>query len=58
MPLPNGKGEWELFDLKQDPGELNDLGNQHPQKLEELVTRWEQYEKENGVLDLSLGGGQ
>jgi arylsulfatase len=58
MPAPNGTGEWELFDLKQDPGELNDLSRKHPQKLEELVTRWEQYEKENGVLDLSLGGGQ
>jgi arylsulfatase A-like enzyme len=57
MPPPNGPGEWELFDLKQDPGELNDLGKKHPQKLEELVTRWEQYEKENGVLDLSSGGG-
>ncbi len=53
MPLPNGKAEWELFDLKQDPGELNDLANKHPQKLEELVNRWEQYEEENGVLDLS-----
>ena len=57
MPLPNGTGEWELFDLKQDPGELNDLAKKHPQKLEELVTRWEQYEEENGVLDLSSGGG-
>ena len=58
MPLPNGTGEWELFDLKQDPGELNDLAKKHPQKLEELVNRWEQYEEENGVLDLSSGGGQ
>jgi hypothetical protein len=53
----NGTGEWELFDLKQDSGELNDLGKKHPQKLKELVTRWELYEKENGVLDLSPGGG-
>jgi len=56
MPLPNGTGEWELFDLKQDPGELNDLAKKHPQKLEELVNRWGQYEKENGVLDLTAGG--
>ena len=56
MPAPNGTGEWELFDLKQDPGELNDLGKKHPQKLKELVARWEQYKKDNGVLDLSSGG--
>jgi arylsulfatase A-like enzyme len=58
MPAPHGTGEWELFDLERDPGELNDLGKTHPQKLEELATRWEQYEKENGVLDLSSGGGE
>jgi arylsulfatase len=58
MPAPNGTGEWELFDLKQDPGELNDLGKKHPQKLKELVARWEQYKQDNGVLDLSSGGGK
>ena len=45
MPLPNGTGEWELFDLKLDPGELNDLAKKHPQKLEELVNRWESMRK-------------
>ena len=58
MPAPNGTGEWELFDLKQDPGELNDLGKKYPQKLNELVTRWEQYKKDNGVIDLSSGGSK
>jgi arylsulfatase A-like enzyme len=58
MPAPNGTGEWELFDLKKDPGELNDLGKKHPQKLRELVARWEQYRTDNGVLDLSSSGGK
>ena len=58
MPTPNGTGEWELFDLKQDPGELSDLGKRHPQKLKELVVRWDQYRKDNGVLDLSSGGSE
>ena len=58
MPEPNGTGEWELFDLKQDPGELNDLGIKHPEKLKELVARWERYKKDNGVLDLSSGWRQ
>jgi arylsulfatase len=56
LSKPNGK--WELFDLKQDPGELNDLSKQHPGKLKALVARWEQYSKDNGVLDLSSGGGK
>ena len=42
-------GKWHL-------GE-NDLAKKHPQKLEDLVNRWKQYEEENGVLDLSSGGG-
>jgi len=25
MPEPLGKGEWELFDLNEDPAEMNDL---------------------------------
>ena len=34
MPEPFGTGEWELFDLKQDPAEMNDLSEQHPARLE------------------------
>jgi arylsulfatase A-like enzyme len=53
MPAPFGTAEWELYDLQKDPGELNDLGKEHPQKLAELVARWDHYKIENGVLDLS-----
>jgi arylsulfatase len=54
MPKPFGPGEWELFNLKQDPAELNDLSKQHQGKLKEMITLWEQYKKENGVLDISF----
>jgi len=54
MPKPYGTGDWELFDLAQDPGELNDLSNQHPDKLNELVAMWDQYKEDNNVLDISL----
>jgi arylsulfatase A-like enzyme len=54
MPQPFGPGEWELFDLKQDPGEMNDLGKQHPDKLKEMIGLWEQYKIENKVLDISF----
>jgi arylsulfatase A-like enzyme len=58
MPAPHGTGEWELFDLKQDPAELNDLSSEHPAELQRLVASWERYEKDNGVLDLSSDGGE
>ena len=51
MPEPVGKGDWELFNLTDDPAELRDLGEKHPKKLEELVSQWERYKEENGVLD-------
>jgi arylsulfatase len=54
MPPPFGPGDWELFNLKQDPGEVADLSAQHPEKLEEMVGLWEQYKTDNGVLDISL----
>ena len=54
LPKPFGSGEWELFNLKQDPGEMNDLGKQYPDKRIEMIKRWEQYQIENKVLDISL----
>lgn len=53
MPAPFGTAEWELYNVQKDPGELKNLSKEHPQKLDELVGRWEQYSIENGVLDLS-----
>ena len=51
MPKPMGTGEWELFNIKDDPAELTDLSKKNPQELKELVAQWEQYKKDNGVLD-------
>ncbi|MEH6467396.1 MAG: hypothetical protein V7722_07165, partial [Porticoccus sp.] len=53
MPEPFGTGEWELFNLSQDPAEMNDLSEQYPDRLAVMKTRWEQYKKDNGVLDIS-----
>ena len=54
MPPPFGKGEWELHNLEVDPAELVDLAEKHPERLEEMVALWEQYKRDNGVLDISL----
>ena len=34
-------GAWELYDLSVDRGETNDLADQNPEKLQELVQLWE-----------------
>jgi arylsulfatase A-like enzyme len=53
MPEPFGTGEWELFNLSQDPAEMNDLSEQYPDRLDEMMALWEQYRTDNGVLDIS-----
>jgi arylsulfatase len=47
---PLGKDKFELYNLKEDPLETNDLSEQYPDKYFELVTQWEQYALENGVI--------
>ena len=54
MPPPFGSGEWELYSLKDDPAEMNNLGGQHPERLKRMVAMWEQYKTDNEVLDISL----
>jgi arylsulfatase len=54
MPPPFGPGEWELFNLKDDPAEMYDLAGEYPDKLAEMIALWEGYREDNGVLDIAL----
>ncbi|MCL4203949.1 MAG: sulfatase-like hydrolase/transferase [Pirellulaceae bacterium] len=38
------RGSWQLFDLSQDIGEQTDLAASHPQKLQELVRHFGQWQ--------------
>jgi arylsulfatase len=40
---------WELYDLEADRTELNNLANQHPEKVEQLKTMYESWAKRCGV---------
>jgi len=48
---PFGTGTWQLYDIEKDPGEINDLSQQFPEKRDSLISDWMQYAKENGVID-------
>jgi len=50
IPPPLGKGEWELYDLENDPGEIYDLSHKEKDKLAWMIGLWEQYENEAGVI--------
>lgn len=51
VPPPFGQGEWQLFNLSNDPGETDDLAKKHPKILEELKTAWKQYADDVGVIE-------
>ncbi len=49
-PKPIGTGEWQLFNLENDPGERHDLSAIHSNKFKELLAHWEEYVVENNVV--------
>lgn len=60
MP-PVGDGEWHLYNMARDPGEVNDLKDSAPTRLQRMVAGYEQFAWENGVMPVPDGytrGGQ
>jgi arylsulfatase A-like enzyme len=47
---PYGKEEWELFNLGDDVAERRDLAATQPEKVKELLTRWDDYVRVNNVI--------
>ena len=41
------EAKWELYDMKKDPNELNDLAENNSEKVEQLAQLWQQEEKEH-----------
>jgi arylsulfatase len=48
--------DWELFNLKNDRTETNNLIEKYPQKASELKTLWENWAKKNNVYPLDGRG--
>jgi arylsulfatase len=51
LPVPFGSGEWELYNLKEDPAETKNLGKEFPAKMDSLVADWQAYAQQNKVYD-------
>lgn len=47
---------WRLYNLKSDPGESIDVSADHPDVMKRVITVWDAYAKENGVV--TVGGGK
>lgn len=47
---PFGKGDWELFDVAHDRGEIDDLSATQVAKRDELIRDWDNYVARFGVV--------
>jgi arylsulfatase/uncharacterized sulfatase len=54
MP-PIGNGEWQLFNMRDDPGETRDLSAELPDKAAELKADYAAYAARVGVLEMPEG---
>jgi arylsulfatase len=45
-----GPGEWQLFNLRNDPAELRDLSKEQPERVKAMLALWDEYVKTNGVI--------
>lgn len=52
MHEPRGKGEWELYNMAKDPGELIDLAQSEKEIMKELIGHWERYYAETGMFEI------
>jgi arylsulfatase len=43
-------GEWELYDIDRDRAELHDLAAQEPQRVRDMVAKWEAWANRANVL--------
>ncbi len=47
---PFNEGDFELFDLATDPGESNNLADDEPEKLAELIELWDEERERLGII--------
>jgi len=55
LPAAGGTGDWELFNLKDDPAEINDLSAIHPERKAAMLKLWDEYVMRNGVIVSDAG---
>jgi arylsulfatase len=55
LPAAGGTGNWQLFNLKEDPAELHDMSARNPEKRSALMKLWDEYVKRNGVIVSDAG---
>jgi arylsulfatase/uncharacterized sulfatase len=52
---PVGDGQWHLFNIVVDPGEVNDLAAKEPERLQRMLSAYERYTVASQVLPVPPG---
>lgn len=52
---PAGDGEWYLYNIVSDPGEASDLKAVDPARFQRMLSGYEAFARENGVMPLPAG---
>ncbi|PPK37528.1 arylsulfatase [Pseudomonas laurylsulfatiphila] len=52
---PVGDGQWHLYNLKTDPGEVFDLQQQMPERFVSMQVDYAEYARANNVLPMPVG---
>ncbi len=47
---PISDGKWHLFNIISDPGENTDLASQHPEILAKLISNYDKFAEDVGVI--------
>jgi arylsulfatase/uncharacterized sulfatase len=55
---PVGDGHWRLFNIVDDPGETLNVAAAQPARFQRMLSRYEVYRRENGVLPMPAGYSQ
>ncbi len=54
IPPPYGDSKWRLFNVDEDPGEFDDLASKMPELLDTLITAWNDYAADVGVVPAEM----
>ena len=55
---PLGDGEWRLYDIVSDPGEVQDLKERFPERFQAMLSAYHQFEESNRVMPIPQGYSQ
>ncbi len=53
MVPPYGQNEWHLYNMQNDPQELNNVADKYSEKLAEMKAEWEAYALSVGYIEAS-----